>query len=49
MEPLFWILLPAFAAVGTGLLAWFVMQSRMEVLLAQIRRAKTNAELLAAS
>jgi hypothetical protein len=37
MEPLLWILLPGFAAVGTGLLAWFVMQSRMEVLLAQQR------------
>src|SRR5262245_63351716 len=37
MEPLLWILLPAFTAVGTGLLAWFVMQSRMEVMLAQQR------------
>src|SRR5262249_1928973 len=36
MDPL-WILLPCFAAVGTGLLAWFVMQSRMEVMLAQQR------------
>jgi hypothetical protein len=37
MEPLLWILLPGFAAVCTGVLAWFVMQSRMEVLLAQQR------------
>jgi len=37
MEALLWILLPGFAAVGTGLLAWFVMQSRMEVALAQQR------------
>jgi hypothetical protein len=37
MEPLFWILLPGFAAVSTGLLAWFVMQSRMEVALARQR------------
>jgi hypothetical protein len=37
MEALVWILLPGFAAVGTGVLAWFVMQSRMEVLLAQQR------------
>lgn len=37
MEPLLWILLPGFTAVGAGLLAWFVMQSRMEVLLAQQR------------
>jgi hypothetical protein len=37
MEALLWILLPGFVAVGTGLLAWFVMQSRMEVALAQQR------------
>jgi len=37
MEALLWVLLPGFAAVGTGLLAWFVMQSRMEVALAQQR------------
>jgi hypothetical protein len=37
MEALIWILLPGFAAVGTGLLAWFVMQSRMDVALAQQR------------
>lgn len=37
MEALLWILLPGFAAVGTGLLAWFVMQSRMDVALAQQR------------
>jgi hypothetical protein len=37
MEALLWILLPGFTAVGTGLLAWFVMQSRMEVALAQQR------------
>jgi len=37
MEALLWILLPGFAAVGTGLLAWFVMQSRMEVALSQQR------------
>jgi hypothetical protein len=37
MDALLWILLPGFAAVGTGLLAWFVMQSRMDVALAQQR------------
>jgi len=37
MEALLWILLPGLAAVATGLLAWFVMQSRMEVALAQQR------------
>jgi hypothetical protein len=37
MEALLWILLPGCVAVGTGLLAWFVMQSRMDVALAQQR------------
>src|SRR3954451_18198851 len=37
MEPLLWILLPGFTAVASGLLAWFIMQSRMEVALAQQR------------
>ncbi len=37
MEALLWIMLPGLAAVGTGLLAWFVMQSRMDVALAQQR------------
>lgn len=37
MEGLLWILLPGFVAVAAGLLAWFVMQSRMEVALADQR------------
>jgi outer membrane murein-binding lipoprotein Lpp len=37
MEALLWIMLPGCVAVGTGLLAWFVMQSRMDVALAQQR------------
>jgi hypothetical protein len=37
MEALLWILLPGLTAVGTGILAWFVMQSRMDVALAQQR------------
>jgi len=37
MEDLLWILLPAFTALASGLLAWFIMQSRMEVALAQQR------------
>ena len=47
MEALLWVLLPGFAAVGTGLLAWFVMQSRMEVALAQQREqlAETRGTL----
>jgi hypothetical protein len=39
MEGLLWILLPGFVAVAAGLLAWFVMQSRMDVALAE-RRAE---------
>jgi hypothetical protein len=37
MEALLWILLPGFIAIASGLLAWFVMQSRMEVALAHER------------
>ena len=36
-EGLLWILLPGFVAVAAGVLAWFVMQSRMEVALAEQR------------
>jgi hypothetical protein len=39
MEALLWILLPGFVAVAAGVLAWFVMQSRMEVALANPREA----------
>ena len=39
MESLLWILLPGFVAVASGLLAWFVMQSRMEVALARERES----------
>src|SRR5215831_11744629 len=39
MEALLWILLPGFVAVASGLLAWFIMQSRMEVKLAELREA----------
>lgn len=47
MEALIWILLPAFTAVASGLLAWFIMQSRMEVALAQERErlAETRGAL----
>jgi hypothetical protein len=37
MDSLIWILLPGCAAVASGILAWFVMQSRMEVALAAER------------
>jgi len=43
MDALVWILLPGFVAVGTGLLVFFIMQSRMEVELAQQREATAEA------
>ena len=53
MEAVLWILLPGFVAVASGLLAWFVMQSRMDVKLAEQRaelaetKGKLDAERLA--
>ncbi len=55
MDALLWIALPAFTALASGLLAWFIMQSRMEVALAQERehlaesRGALNAEKSALS
>jgi hypothetical protein len=43
MDALLWILLPGFTAVASGLLAWFVMQSRMEVALAGLREELAEA------
>jgi len=43
MEGLLWVLLPGFVAVASGLLAWFVMQSRLEVALAQERESLAQA------
>ena len=43
MDPLLWIVLPGFVAVASGLLAWFVMQSRMEVAIAKEREALAEA------
>src|SRR5690242_15204081 len=43
MESALWVLLPGFVAIASALLAWFVMQSRMEVKLAEQR--ETLAEL----
>jgi hypothetical protein len=37
MDALLWIMLPGFTAVAAGVLAWFIMQSRMDVALAQQR------------
>lgn len=43
MDALLWILLPGFVAVGSALLAWFIMQSRMEVAVAREREALAEA------
>ena len=43
MEAAFWVLLPGFVAIASALLAWFIMQSRMEVKLAEQR--ETLSEL----
>ena len=44
-----WILLPGFVALASALLAWFIMQSRMEVKLAEQREqlAEARGSLLA--
>jgi len=43
MDAVLWILLPGFVAVGSGLLAYYIMQSRMEVALAREREAMAQA------
>jgi hypothetical protein len=43
MERVLWILLPGFVAIASGLLSWFVMQSRMEVAVAKEREALAEA------
>jgi len=37
MEALLWVMLPGCVALAAGVLAWFVMQSRMDVALAEQR------------
>lgn len=43
MDAIVWILLPGFTAVGSGLLAWFIMQSRLEVAIAREREMLAEA------
>src|SRR6266511_934366 len=47
MDALLWIMLPGFTAVAAGVRAWFIMQARMEVALAQQRErlAETRGAL----
>ncbi len=39
MDTLLWILLPGFVALASGVLCWFIMQSRMEVRMAELRES----------
>ena len=43
MNPLWWVAWSAICAVGTGILVYFIMQSRMEVLLARQREQLAEA------
>jgi len=43
MDPLVWILVPGLIAAGAGVLAFFIMQARMEVALALERAATAEA------
>jgi hypothetical protein len=43
VDAILWILLPGFVAVGSGLLAFYIMQSRMEVALAHERETMAQA------
>jgi hypothetical protein len=43
VDAILWILLPGFVAVGSGLLAFYIMQSRMEVALARERESMAQA------
>jgi hypothetical protein len=44
MEAALWVLLPGLVAIASGLLSWFVMQSRMEVKLADQRADLASAQ-----
>jgi hypothetical protein len=44
MEALLWMFLPLFTAAGSGLLAFYIMQARLEVAVAQEREALVEAQ-----
>jgi hypothetical protein len=46
MEALLWILLPVLVAVGSGLLAFYIMQARMEVAIAKERETAAETRAL---
>jgi hypothetical protein len=43
MDPLYWVLWSAFCAIAAGVLVFFVMQSRMDVVLAKQREILAEA------
>src|ERR1051325_6251254 len=49
MEAALWVALPGFVSIASALLAWFIMQSRMDVKLAEQREtlAQTRGEIKA--
>lgn len=49
MDALLWILLPLFTAGGSAFLAFYIMESRMEVALARERETLTEARVKLAS
>lgn len=44
MDAIVWLLLPLFTAAGSALLAFYIMESRMEVMLAREREALVEAK-----
>lgn len=49
MDAIVWLLLPLFTAAGSALLAFYIMESRTEVLLAREREALVEAKARIAS
>ena len=43
MDPILWIALPVLIAAGSSILAYFIMQSRLEVAVSKEREALANA------
>ena len=46
MDAILWMFLPVFTAAGSALLAFFIMQARLEVAVAQEREALAEAQAL---
>jgi hypothetical protein len=46
MDAMFWMFLPLFTAAGSALLAFFIMEARMEVALAKERQALIEARAM---